>query len=130
MRRLACLTLLAAGFVLLQPVSLPAQSLYFPGGTASAQDTPVGWVIPTGTIDGTNAAFTLPSTPDPKTVIVTKNGVVQQAGGGADYTLSIATITFTNASLPQTGDTVLVYYWNPPGVGSSVRRRRPRTKPH
>lgn len=63
-------------------------------------------VAPTGAINGSNTVFTLPGTP---TIIclIFRNGILQQ-GGGVDYTLSVATVTFVTA--PLTGDTVLAVY--------------------
>lgn len=63
-------------------------------------------VAPTGAINGSNKVFTLSSTP---TVIclVFRNGLLQQ-GGGIDFTLAVATITFVVA--PLSGDTLLVVY--------------------
>jgi hypothetical protein len=70
---------------------------------------------PSGTVNGTNAAFTLANTPVSGTEQVYVNGVLQN-GGGNDYTISGATITFTSNATPsldarpQTGDVVLVSY--------------------
>jgi hypothetical protein len=63
-------------------------------------------VAPTGTINGSNAVFTLPTAPGP-VVLIFRNGLLQQ-GGGIDYTLSGSTVTFSVA--PLTGDTVLAVY--------------------
>lgn len=65
-----------------------------------------GSVAPTGSINGANAVFTLPTTPGPL-VLIFRNGILQQ-GGGADYTLSGSTVTFVAA--PITGDTILAVY--------------------
>lgn len=67
--------------------------------------------VPSGTINGTNTAFTLAHA-DANTgnsLVLVRNGVVQQ-GGGNDYTLSGATITFTSGSIPQSGDTLQAWY--------------------
>lgn len=63
-------------------------------------------VAPTGAINGSNTIFTLPTTP---TVIclIFRNGILQQ-GGGVDFTLSVATVTFVTA--PSSGDTILAVY--------------------
>jgi len=65
---------------------------------------------PTGTINGTNTAFTLLASPNPMTsLMLFLNGVEQLAG--TDYTLSGNTITYTVA--PLAGDWQEAYY----GVG-------------
>jgi hypothetical protein len=64
---------------------------------------------PGGTIDGTNVAFTLASSPVGK-VVLTRNGLIQQTGG--DFTLSGNTVTFNVASTPQSGDNLLAWYWH------------------
>lgn len=63
-------------------------------------------LAPTGTVNGSNTAFTLPTTPGP-VVMVFRNGLLQK-GGGVDYTLSSTNLTFTVA--PLTGDLLLVVY--------------------
>jgi hypothetical protein len=65
---------------------------------------------PSGTIDGTNATFTLANTPVAGSVRVYVNGVRMNAGAGNDYTISTATITFLSGAIPQTGDVVLADY--------------------
>lgn len=66
--------------------------------------------VPTGTVNGSNATFTLANTPTASTEEVHVNGVLQNAGAGNDYTISGATITFLTGAIPQTGDVVLVNY--------------------
>lgn len=68
----------------------------------------VSWgVIPTGTIDGSNRVFTLP-TPC-SSVMVFKNGVRMRAGSTEDYTFtSNNTITFNVGVAPATGSVILV----------------------
>lgn len=69
-----------------------------PGGVAGTMfDTQ-----PTGTVDGTNATFSLPGAP--AILILTKNGLRQNSG--TDYTLSGETITFTVSAVPQAGETL------------------------
>lgn len=63
-------------------------------------------LAPTGTINGINVTFTLPTTPG-SVVLVFRNGILQQ-GGGVDYTLAASTITFVSA--PLGGDSLLVVY--------------------
>ena len=65
-------------------------------------------IAPIGTVNGVNATFTIPTTPG-SVVMVFRNGVLQK-GGGFDYTLSGTTITFATASIPLTGDTLLLVY--------------------
>ena len=71
-------------------------------------------VTPTGTVNGTNTTFTFTpamTTATNLSLILTRNGVVQQ-GGGNDYTLttSTSTVVFTTASIPQTGDILQAWY--------------------
>jgi hypothetical protein len=62
-----------------------------------------------GTIDGTNTAFTLVNSPNPVGgLILFRNGLAQMAG--QDYTLSGNTISFVTAATPQPGDTLLAWY--------------------
>jgi len=63
-------------------------------------------ITPTGTINGVNKVFTLPTTPG-AVVLVFLNGLLQQ-GGGVDYTLAGTSITFVVA--PITGDSVRSVY--------------------
>lgn len=65
---------------------------------------------PSGTINGSNAAFTLANTPVSGSERVYVNGVLQNAGAGNDYTISTNTITFQSGAIPQTGDVILVNY--------------------
>jgi hypothetical protein len=66
---------------------------------------------PTGTVDGSNAVFTLAHTPSPSaSLAVYKNGQLMIAGASADYTLSTATITYATAAKPQTGDVHIAFY--------------------
>lgn len=63
---------------------------------------------PTGTINGTNAVFTLAHTPNPAASLqLFLNGAFQAAAGG-DYTLATATITFITA--PVNGSTLRAFY--------------------
>lgn len=63
---------------------------------------------PTGSINGSNAVFTLANTPTAGSVTVFLNGLAQQPGAGNDYTISGGTVTF--AAAPLTGEKVLVSY--------------------
>ena len=64
--------------------------------------------VPSGTINSTNVTFTLANTPVVGTECIFLNGILQNSGGGNDYTISGATITF--ASAPETGSVILVNY--------------------
>ena len=72
---------------------------------------------PAGTINGTNATFTLVAAPSPAaSLLLLRNGLVQKSG--VDYTLSGSTITFASGAIPQaptiggvvTPDILLAYY--------------------
>lgn len=63
---------------------------------------------PSGSINGSNTAFTLANTPTAGTLKVYLNGLRLKSGAGNDYTLSTATITMTTA--PVSGDVLLVDY--------------------
>jgi len=67
--------------------------------------------VPTGTVNGSNATFTLANTPTAGTEEVFVNGILMNVGSGNDYTISSGTITFLSGSIPQTGDVVLVSYF-------------------
>mgnify|MGYP001566742690 CR=1 FL=1 len=69
----------------------------------------VDYEVPTGTIDGSNTAFTLANTPSPLNgTKLVKNGVLQDYGAGNDFTVSGTTLTY--ASAPQTGSKHWVFY--------------------
>ena len=79
------------------------------GGGSQISVNFVNRETPTGTINGSNATFTLASTPKSGTEMVFLNGVLQDAGAGNDYTISAATITMLAA--PATGDKIRVSYF-------------------
>lgn len=62
--------------------------------------------IPAGAVDGTNAAYTLMFTPTSGSLLLFRNGLLQQIAG--DYTLTGNVVTF-NAP-PQAGDTLQASY--------------------
>jgi hypothetical protein len=64
--------------------------------------------VPSGTINGSNVTFTLAHTPVAGTECIYLNGLLQNVGGGNDYTISGATITFVTA--PESGSVILVNY--------------------
>ena len=61
----------------------------------------------TGTVDGTNTAFTTSFTPL-SGLMVTRNGLVQQAG--LDFNITGNTVTFVTAATPQPGDVLAAWY--------------------
>lgn len=63
---------------------------------------------PTGSVNGSNTAFTLANTPVVGTEQVFLNGLLQEPGAGNDYTISGGTITYLTA--PATGDRLRVTY--------------------
>lgn len=70
-------------------------------------------VIPTGTQDGTNLIFTLPSAPNPAgSLTLFKSGQKLKPGAGNDYTLTGATITFTAGNAPIASDQLEASYRN------------------
>lgn len=109
--------------------STPAITLSFPNtgiqksdGTSLSAATagtdymaPSNWVAnetPSGTVNGSNTAFTLANTPNANVtnpVMLYVNGVVQEPGSGNDYTISGTAITMLTA--PGTGDKIRAYYW-------------------
>ena len=69
-------------------------------------------VTPSGTINGTNMAFTLPTTPNTILSVLLRGQDVPQ-GSSASWTISGATITFNNTTAytgPQSGDNLSVIY--------------------
>jgi hypothetical protein len=63
---------------------------------------------PGGTVNGTNAAFSLQNPPRAGTLLLRVNGLTQLQG--ADYSLAGGTITFLAGSIPQTGDWLRATY--------------------
>jgi hypothetical protein len=63
---------------------------------------------PSGSVNGSNTAFTLANTPIAGTEEVYLNGVLQEPGAGNDYTISTVTITYLTA--PLSGDKIRVSY--------------------
>lgn len=64
--------------------------------------------VPTGTVNGSNAAFTLAGTPNPAASLEVYVNGVHMKSGGEDFSLSGSTITFTVA--PATGSLLLASY--------------------
>lgn len=66
-------------------------------------------IVPTGTINGTNATFTLPQSPSPAASLnLFKNGIRQTAG--VAYTLTGGTITYETGYIPLSGNTHICNY--------------------
>lgn len=65
---------------------------------------------PAGAIDGGNKVFILAFTPRAGSLQLFKNGLLMSEGGGDDYTVSGATITFADDQVPQTGDKMRAWY--------------------
>jgi hypothetical protein len=64
---------------------------------------------PSGSINGSNRAFTLINSPSPaSSLLLYRNGVLQALG--TDYTLNSNAIQFSTVSVPQSGDTLLASY--------------------
>lgn len=85
-----------------------------PANPVSAIGVIVDSEVPSGTINGVNAAFVVNggSAIIAGAAHVYKNGIRQLPGAGNDYTIvdATGTITFLAGNLPQTGDNVLVDY--------------------
>lgn len=64
--------------------------------------------VPSGSINGSNTAFTLANTPVAGSEHVHLNGVLLRSGGGNDYTISGTTITMATA--PLSGEFIVVSY--------------------
>lgn len=63
--------------------------------------------VPSGSVNSSNVTFTLANTPVAGSVRLYQNGLLLK-GGGVDYSISGATITFVSA--PITGDYILSNY--------------------
>lgn len=64
-------------------------------------------VVPSGTVNGSNTAFTIAQAPmESANLLVFKNGLLQKQG--TDYTFSGTTITFAVA--PATASELIAYY--------------------
>jgi phage-related tail fiber protein len=88
--------------------SISATGAFTLASTVSKNSMFVTRETPTGTINGSNTAFTLANTPVAGTEEVFLNGILQEPGAGNDYTISGATITYLTA--PVTGDKLVVNY--------------------
>lgn len=80
-----------------------------PGGGGSGDLTTTNFVfneVPSGTVNGSNTAFTIANTPTSGTLSVYRNGLRMK--NIVDYTFSGTTLTFVVA--PETGDELLTDY--------------------
>jgi hypothetical protein len=89
------------------------------GPCASISTSFVDGEVPSGMLNGSNAAFTLANVPNPgSSVSIFRNGLLMRQGG--DFTLSANAITFQAGAVPQTGDNLTASYRlsvSIPGVG-------------
>lgn len=91
------------------PVSLTVMSaLKRIGDAFTSGNLFVDREVPSGTINGVNTVFTLAFTPLSGSEYIYKNGLLQNVGGGNDYSIAGGTITFTTP--PQSGDILLTSY--------------------
>ncbi len=81
-------------------------TLKAPGG---GQPTFVDSVTPTGTVDGVNAVFTLPSSPNPPISLVLSVGGLTYSAG-VDFGVSGSAITFLPGSIPSAGSIIRASY--------------------
>lgn len=65
---------------------------------------------PSGSLNGSNTSFTTANTPVSGSEMLFLNGILLQAGGGNDYTISSGTITM--ASAPASTDRLEITYWH------------------
>lgn len=72
--------------------------------------------VPSGLINGSNTAFTLSNTPISGSEMIHLNGLLQEEGGGNDYTITGSGITMIPA--PETNDILLATYLTSQGLGS------------
>lgn len=77
------------------------------GGGGGAVDF-VDKETPSGSINGSNTAFTLANTPVAGSEHIYLNGILLESGGGNDYTISGANITMLTA--PVSGDRLKASY--------------------
>jgi hypothetical protein len=89
------------------------------GPCASVSTTFIDGEVPSGIINGSNAAFILANVPNPpSSLALFRNGLLLNQGG--DYTLSSNAVAFQTGAVPQTGDTLEASYRlsvSIPGVG-------------
>jgi len=92
--------------LVLDTTTVPPTLRAVPG---SPGPTFVDSVTPTGTVDGTNTVFTLPSIPNPAaSLCLNVNGLTYRTG--VDFNLSGATVTFLTPSTPPSGSVLVASY--------------------
>jgi hypothetical protein len=99
----ACYTL--AGVTVNAATATAPASITFP---TTVIPTFVGGETPGGLVNGANTGYTLANAPAAGSLMLFRNGLLQQLGASADYTLVGGTVTFGAA--PQTGDILVAYY--------------------
>ena len=83
-------------------------------GAASFENISMGSIsyvdneTPSGSVNGSNTAFTIASTPVSGSVELYRNGIRLKSGAGNDYTVSGVNITMNQA--PESGDALLTDY--------------------
>jgi len=107
MLKLVCATLDPAGFKLDTTVNPPALRVIVSAPPA-ASPVFVDSETPSGTIDGTNVAFTLKAAPVTGTAHVYLNGL--RMTPGVDYALTGATLIFAASQVPSLSSTLTVDY--------------------
>lgn len=89
------------------------------GACASVSTAFIDGETPQGTVNGSNASFTLANIPNPSTSLsLFRNGLL--LAPGVDYALSANGVTFQTGAVPQTNDVLLASYRlsvSIPGVG-------------
>jgi len=78
------------------------------GGNGTALALQMSYETPSGSVNGSNTAFTLANTPAGSKVMLFLNGLFLEPGG-ADYSLSGTSITMATA--PVTGDVLRAFYF-------------------
>ena len=73
--------------------------------------------VPGGTVDGTNATFTLANPPTSGHAAWCCSAMASRRQPGTDYTLTGSSIQFLAGAIPQPGDTLLAWY-RLPAAGS------------
>lgn len=73
---------------------------------------------PTGSINGSNTSFALANTPLSDSEMVFLNGLLQEEGGGNDYTITVSGV-ITMAPAPETNDLLVVTYLISQGLGGT-----------
>jgi phage-related tail fiber protein len=92
------------------PVVIGSSAIVWQQLASSSSSNQVDRETPSGTQNGSNAAFTLANTPVAGSEHVYFNGQLQDAGSGNDYTISGNTITFESGRIPISTDKIRVSY--------------------